>query len=96
MPHVLPPQPTGALTALRARPDADVVFSAHTGLVLAAYPRQFWREMPIGRTLRTTMWLVRRDEVPAVAEEQVAWLYGWWKRIDEWIAAHQPAGGEGA
>lgn len=95
MTYVLPPQPTGALAALRARPDADVVFSAHTGLGLAAYPRQLWREMPIGQTLHTKMWLVRRDEVPADEEEQVEWLYDWWKRIDEWIAAQQPGGGEG-
>jgi len=95
MPHVLPPQPVGALAALRARDDADVVFSAHTGLGLAAYPRQFWQEMPIGRTLRTRMWLVRRGDVPAGEDEQVAWLYDWWKRIDGWIAAQQPAGGEG-
>ncbi|MBV9942701.1 MAG: 1-acyl-sn-glycerol-3-phosphate acyltransferase [Solirubrobacterales bacterium] len=95
MPHVLPPQPVGVLAALRARPDADIVFSAHTGLGLAAYPRELWREMPIGRTLRTRMWLARRDEVPVTPDEQVAWLYDWWERIDDWIA-QQPGGGEGA
>jgi hypothetical protein len=47
MPHVLPPQPSGALAALGARDGADVVFVAHTGLGLAAYPRQFWRDMPL-------------------------------------------------
>lgn len=94
MPHVLPPQPLGALASLRARPDADIVFSAHTGLGLAAYPRQFWREMPIGRTLHTRMWLVPRDQVPTEDDERVAWLYGWWKRIDEWIDAQQPSAGE--
>ena len=92
----MPPQPTGACAAMRGRPDADVIFSAHTGLGLAAYPGQFWREMPIGRTLQTRMWLVRRGEVPVDAEEQVKWLYDWWKRIDEWIAAQQPGGGEAA
>ena len=96
MVHVLPPQPVGVLAALGARSDADIVFSAHTGLGLAAYPLQLLREMPIGRTLRTRMWLVRRDEVPVTADEQVAWLYDWWKRIDEWIGAQQPAGGEGS
>ena len=95
MAHVLPPQPIGALAALRGRPDADVVFSAHTGLGLAAYPWQIWREMPIGRTLRTRMWLVRRDQVPVTADEQVEWLYDWWKRIDEWIVAQQPGDGHG-
>jgi len=87
MSHVMPPQPSGALAAIRAKRDADVIFSAHTGLGLAAYPSQFWRDMPIGRTLRTRMWLVPAADVPATTDEQVAWLSDWWKRIDEWIDA---------
>ena len=86
MPHVLPPQPGGALAALSARPDADVVFAAHTGLGVAAYPRHFWREMPIGRTLHTRLWLVSAGEVPAGDDARVDWLYDWWNRVDEWIA----------
>ncbi len=85
MPHVMPPQPGGALAALAARRDTDVVFAAHTGLGLAAYPRQFWRDMPIGRTLHTRMWLVPAAEVPVTDDERVSWLYDWWKRIDDWI-----------
>jgi 1-acyl-sn-glycerol-3-phosphate acyltransferase len=94
MPHVLPPQPGGALAALRAGRDTDVVFAAHTGLGLAAYPAQFWRDMPIGRTLHTRMWLVPAADVPTGEDEQVAWLYDWWKRIDDWIATQQPSGAE--
>lgn len=85
MPHVLPPQPTGALTALHANPDMDVVFAAHTGLGLAAYPREVWRQMPIGRTLRTKMWLVKAHDVPESPDDQISWMYDWWKRIDDWI-----------
>ena len=95
MPYVLPPQPIGVLAALAARPDADIVFSAHTGLGLAAYPRQMWREMPFRRTLRTRLWFVPRDEVPGSTDEQVVWLYDWWKRIDEWIGEQHPGPGEG-
>jgi 1-acyl-sn-glycerol-3-phosphate acyltransferase len=87
MPHVLPPQPSGALAALDATRQTDVLFAAHTGLGLAAYPSQFWRDMPIGRTLRTRMWFVPASEVPAGDDERIAWLYDWWKRIDEWIDA---------
>jgi 1-acyl-sn-glycerol-3-phosphate acyltransferase len=87
MPRVLPPQPTGSLAALAARGNADVLFAAHTGLGLAAYPRQWWRDMPIGRTLHTRMWLVPSDEVPPDTDDQVEWLYDWWKRIDRWIDA---------
>ncbi len=95
MPHVLPPQPGGTLAALRAGGDTDVVFAAHTGLGLAAYPAQFWRDMPIGRTLHTRMWLVPASDVPAGDEERVDWLYDWWKRIDDWIA-EQPIRGDEA
>jgi 1-acyl-sn-glycerol-3-phosphate acyltransferase len=89
MPHVLPPRPGGALAALSARDDNDVVFAAHTGLGLAAYPGQFWRDMPIGRTLRTRMWFVPAADVPDTDDERVKWLYDWWKQIDDWIAEQQ-------
>ena len=94
MPHVLPPQPGGALAALSARPDADIVFAAHTGLGLAAYPRQFWRDMPIGRTLHTRLWIVPASDVPAGDDERVSWLYDWWKRIDDWIDGEHPNSAE--
>jgi 1-acyl-sn-glycerol-3-phosphate acyltransferase len=93
MQHVLPPHPTGALTAMRSNPEADVIFAAHTGLGLAAYPKELWRDMPIGRTLRTGMWLVPADERPTDPDAQVEWLYGWWKRLDEWIEAESEAPG---
>jgi 1-acyl-sn-glycerol-3-phosphate acyltransferase len=85
MQHVLPPRPSGTATALRANPAADVVFAAHTGLGLAAYPREIWRHLPVDRTLRTRMWLVRRADVPTEEEDVVAWLNDWWLRIDAWI-----------
>ena len=88
MPHVLPPQPSGTLAALSADRQADVVFAAHTGLGLAAYPGQFWRDMPIGRTLYTRVWLVHASDVPATDAEQIEWLYDLWQRIDEWIDEH--------
>jgi len=89
----LPPQPSGALAALRAR-ETDIVFVAHTGLGLAAYPGQFWREMPIGQTMHTRMWFVPASELPTDDDERIAWLYDWWKRIDGWIDERQgPTGG---
>lgn len=85
MENVLPPHPTGALAALRSRPDADVIFGAHTGLGLAATAGELWRKLPTGRTLKTRMWLAPAAERPRDPDEQVKWLYDWWKRIDEWI-----------
>jgi len=86
MAHVMPPHPTGALAALKGNPDADVIFSAHTGLGLAAFPRELWRNTPIGRTLKTRMWLVPSNERPQEEDEQIRWLYDWWERLDRWVA----------
>src|ERR1700761_3618045 len=85
MHHVLPPHPSGALAALRGNPDSDVVFAAHTGLGLAAFPRQLWRDTPIGRTMSAHMWRVSPDERPDDPGAQTEWLYAWWKRLDEWV-----------
>ena len=85
MGHVMPPQPTGALAAMRGNPTADVLFSAHTGLGLAAFPSEIWRHTPIGGTLSTRMWLAPAAERPADSEEQIEWLYEWWQRLDRWI-----------
>jgi hypothetical protein len=89
MSNVLPPRPTGALAAIRGNPRADVIFACHTGLGLAAYPGELWRDMPIGRTLHTRMWHVPSSQVPADSDEQVAWLNRWWRRLDDWIEAQQ-------
>jgi 1-acyl-sn-glycerol-3-phosphate acyltransferase len=83
--HVMPPHPAGALAALRGRPSADLIFAAHTGLGLAVRPRDLWKNMPIGRTLHTRMWLVRSTAIPSDPEAQTNWLEDWWARIDSWI-----------
>jgi hypothetical protein len=86
---VLPPRPAGALAALRGNPTADVIFAAHTGLGLAAYPGEIWRDMPVGRTLRQHMWLVSASQRPSDPEQQVGWLGDMWKLIDRWVDTHQ-------
>ena len=88
MSNVMPPRPGGALAAMRGNPDADVVFSAHTGLGLAAFPRELWRHTPIGRTLTIHMWLEPAVERQTDPEQQVEWLYRWWQRLDRWVGAH--------
>jgi 1-acyl-sn-glycerol-3-phosphate acyltransferase len=89
MSHVLAPQPSGVQAALRGNRRASVVFAAHTGLGLAMTSVALWRDAPIGRTFHTRMWLVRRGEIPADPERQVAWLNDWWARIDRWIDEHR-------
>jgi NTE family protein len=71
--------------ARRGNPGADVIFAAHSGLGLAAFPREIWHETPLGETFHTKMWLSSAAEHPLEPEAQVAWIYDWWKRLDEWI-----------
>jgi 1-acyl-sn-glycerol-3-phosphate acyltransferase len=85
MAHMQPPHPTGALAALSGNPQADVIFAAHTGLGLAAFPRELWRETPIDRTLKTRMWLVPAEDRPRDEAAITKWLYDWWKRLDAWV-----------
>jgi 1-acyl-sn-glycerol-3-phosphate acyltransferase len=92
MSHVMPPYPGGALAALRGNPEADVIFAAHTGLGLAAFPAELWRHTPIGQTFTSRMWLSPAGERPTDPDEQVRWLYGWWKRLDEWVDARGEEG----
>jgi 1-acyl-sn-glycerol-3-phosphate acyltransferase len=87
MPHVLPPHPTGAVAALRGNQQCDVIFGAHTGLGLAAFPRELWNDPPIGRTMTTRMWRVPAGERPRDPDEQVRWLYDWWRQLDDWLEA---------
>jgi 1-acyl-sn-glycerol-3-phosphate acyltransferase len=87
MDNVLPPRPSGVLAALRGAPRAPIIFVAHTGLGLAAYPREIYREMPIGRTLRLRIWLVPRGDVPEGDAGQVQWLNRMWQEIDDWVAS---------
>ncbi len=89
MSHVLPPRPAGALAALRGNPGADVIFGAHSGLGLAAFPREIWHETPFGKAFNTRMWLSPAAEHPLESDAQVAWIYEWWKRVDEWIGEQE-------
>jgi 1-acyl-sn-glycerol-3-phosphate acyltransferase len=94
MPNLLPPRPGGALAAIGACPDADVIFVAHAGLDTITSLGDMWRSFPIGQVIRAKWWQVRNDEVPRDADRdaQVQWLYDWWERIDRWITENRPAG----
>ena len=92
MPNLLPPRPGGALAAINARPDADVIFVAHAGLDTILSFSDVWRRFPIDQVIRARWWRVPFDQVPRSAgqEAQVQWLYDWWERIDLWITENRP------
>lgn len=93
MPNLLPPRPGGALAAIEACPEADVIFVAHAGLDNIVSLGDIWARFPIDQVIRARWWRVAHDQVPRTAshEEQLQWLYAWWERIDGWISENRPA-----
>jgi 1-acyl-sn-glycerol-3-phosphate acyltransferase len=96
MTHVIAPRPGGFIAALDGAPDADVVLVAHTGLDHLLTIGDLWRELPMDKRIVMRWWQVPREEIPAGREERIEWLFGWWERVDDWIAeqraAEEPAG----
>jgi 1-acyl-sn-glycerol-3-phosphate acyltransferase len=92
MPNLLPPRPGGALAAISACPDADVIFVAHAGLDNIVTIGDMWGKFPINQVIRARWWRVASELVPRSAdhETQVQWLYDWWERIDAWITENRP------
>ncbi len=91
MRHVLTPRAGGALAALHACPDADVVFVGHTGLENLSSVVDLWRGLPMDSRVRVRVWRVDRALVPTDSAELVDWLLRWWRRIDAWIVSqHGP------
>jgi 1-acyl-sn-glycerol-3-phosphate acyltransferase len=90
MRHLLPPKPTGALTAIEAAPTADVVFVGHVGLERLVTVKDVWRGIPMDASVTTATWRVPAEDVPP-PEQREAWLYDQWAVIDAWIGGHLAA-----
>ena len=91
MRHVLAPRPGGVVAALSAGRDADVVWVAHSGLEHLVSLADLWRGLPMDEGIAMRWWQVPREEVPVGREDQIAWLYEWWARIDDWIGSQVEA-----
>jgi hypothetical protein len=89
--YVLPPRHRGPLAAIQAAPEADVVLVAHTVLEELGSFRQLHNRLPLARPIRARYWRVPAAEVPDERDALIAWLYGWWQTIDDWIEEHAPA-----
>ncbi|HEY8202106.1 MAG TPA: 1-acyl-sn-glycerol-3-phosphate acyltransferase [Actinomycetota bacterium] len=95
MERVLPPRSSGVMAALRAAPEADVVFVAHTVLEDIGSFRDLRHRGPLDRPVLARYWRIPAAEVPRDEEVLIPWLYEWWARIDAWIDARAGAGTEG-
>jgi 1-acyl-sn-glycerol-3-phosphate acyltransferase len=91
MPHLLAPRAGGALAAIAACPEADVIFVAHAGLDELVSAGDVWRSLPMDHAVHARWWQVPAAEVPRCDDHdsQVRWLYDWWQRMDTWISGER-------
>ena len=87
MRNVMAPHAGGIVAATAEAPDAKVVFIAHTGLDRLVTVRDIWRELPVDKRIIMKGWAVEPAEIPVVFEQQEAWLFHWWQRVDQWISS---------
>ncbi len=91
--HVLPPRLGGVLTLLEQSRDAvtldgsgvDVVVFGHVGLDGFEYVSDIWSGGLIGTTVRMKFWRYPAADIPAERDQLIAWLYGVWRTLDDWI-----------
>ena len=87
MANLSAPRPGGALAALESAPDADVIFMAHYG-----FPDAWARRGASCRDvtpIELQLWHVPAEDIPAGTEARIAWLFGWWRTLDDWVAARR-------
>lgn len=87
MSHVLPPKPGGALTAIDAAPDADVMLVGHVGLEALSTVADIWRGIPMDASVCATYWVTEALDLPPSSERE-RWLYDRWEQLDDWIDDH--------
>jgi 1-acyl-sn-glycerol-3-phosphate acyltransferase len=83
MRHVSAPRPGGALAALESAPRADVVVMGHVGFPTGL--REVWRLLPERQTIQIRLWHEPAGSLPADRDEQIDWLFGWWRTLDGWV-----------
>jgi 1-acyl-sn-glycerol-3-phosphate acyltransferase len=94
MQHMAAPRPGGALAAIEAAPDADVIFIGHVGCPTGL--RDVWRLLPHDQTVEVRMWAVPAEEVPEDHDKRIDWLFDWWQTLDTWVDERQEAGAAAA
>jgi 1-acyl-sn-glycerol-3-phosphate acyltransferase len=90
--HVLPPRLGGALVLLDHAPDADVVIFGHVGLDGFEYISDIWAGGLVNTTVRMKFWRFAAADVPAERDEKIAWLYGRWQELDDWVGEMRAGG----
>jgi len=89
MRHVSAPRPGGALAAVDAAPEAEIVFVAHVGFPSGL--GEAWKELPRPQTIEVRVWHASRDDMPAEHDARIDWLFHWWCRLDDWVGERRAA-----
>ena len=92
MRYVLPPRHGGVMAAMRGAPGADIVIVAHAVLEDVGTIKELWGRIPFPRPIVARYWRLPSSEVPKDEEALIEFLYGWWERIDSWIADRERSG----
>lgn len=86
MTYVLPPRHNGVMAAMESARDADIVLVAHSVLEDVGSFKELWSRIPLEHPIHARYWRIPPAEVPRDRDEVIEWLFGWWERIDAWIA----------
>lgn len=87
--QLLPPRPGGAMTLIRAAPNRDLVFCAHTGFEGASHVRHLINGSWIGADIRIRFWRIDHRDIPADEAAQRAFLFTQWDRMQETVVELQ-------
>jgi 1-acyl-sn-glycerol-3-phosphate acyltransferase len=85
--HTLPPRPGGAVAALCAAPEADVLLLAHSGFGADGRDRPWWR-LPMRQDLTVRTVLLPASAVPRDEAGVREFLDEAWGRVDTWVEGH--------
>lgn len=85
--HLTAPRPGGALAAIEAAPQVDVVVMGHVGFPTGM--RDVWRMLPERQTIEVRLWHEPASAIPGDHDEKIDWLFGWWRRLDDWVEERQ-------
>ncbi|MBK8258478.1 MAG: 1-acyl-sn-glycerol-3-phosphate acyltransferase [Polyangiaceae bacterium] len=84
---VLPIRLGGPLALLDERPDADVLFIAHTGFEAVASSERMMNGALVGKTVKVKIWRVPSADIPKETDDRVKWLDTEWNKMDKWVEA---------
>ena len=91
MRHVSAPRPGGALAAIEAAPEHDVVIMGHVGFPTSL--ADAWRLLPEPQTIEVKLWHEAWDTIPTDPDARIDWLFERWRRLDAWVEERNAARG---